>query len=361
MDFLPSLEKTHTLHSVFKNLKTEEYNLFIPKKYRSLVENFLEQKDPHKGEEEKIRAEKFQAWEKISVNDRKYIEQVIQQTKEKSWHEYLQLSSIKNVYFLDISDNSQGIHEYETHNESLLIVRVGKNSDITLIETNKNHAEKEPTNSYVITLFEPHVHVRHYILSQENSHLAFRKQIVKAGTNIKTIPIMLGGKNVFFEINTHLIEASACAVTEGSYISKKEDRVFLAINSMHKTQDTKANILIHGAGTQNSYSNFYGNIFISENGKNTNSYLTEECLLLHPTAKHDAAPNLEINTNDVKASHSASVTQIDDAFLFYAQSRGIEKTEAKHIIVESFLMNTIENMPKIWDTKIRTVIKKLKV
>ena len=61
------------------------------------------------------------------------------------------------------------------------------------------------------------------------------------------------------------------------------------------------------------------------------------CILLDKGAKSDAIPGLEIFTNDVKATHSASVAQIDEEQIFYLKSRCLSQQEAERTIVEGFL------------------------
>ncbi len=60
-------------------------------------------------------------------------------------------------------------------------------------------------------------------------------------------------------------------------------------------------------------------------------------LLLDKKSSAVAEPKLEIENNEVKASHAASVGKIDDDQIFYLKSRGIDEEEAKSIIVEGFL------------------------
>ena len=53
-------------------------------------------------------------------------------------------------------------------------------------------------------------------------------------------------------------------------------------------------------------------IKINENAAHSNSFLSGRSILLDKDAKSDAIPGLEILTNDVKATHSASVAQMDE-------------------------------------------------
>ena len=78
-------------------------------------------------------------------------------------------------------------------------------------------------------------------------------------------------------------------------------------------------------------------IRILEEATKSNSYLSGRSILLDPDAKSDAIPGLEILTNDVKATHSASVAQIDEEQIFYLQSRCLTKEAAERTIIEGFL------------------------
>ncbi len=88
-----------------------------------------------------------------------------------------------------------------------------------------------------------------------------------------------------------------------------------------------------------------GMIEIGLHGGGTDTYLTERVLMLDPTAKVDATPGLEIKTNDVKASHSATVEHVRPEDSFYLTSRGIHPKEARLMCVQGFLAELTERIP----------------
>jgi Fe-S cluster assembly scaffold protein SufB len=65
--------------------------------------------------------------------------------------------------------------------------------------------------------------------------------------------------------------------------------------------------------------------------------LAGHAILLDRGAKSDAIPGLEIETNEVKATHSASVAQLDENQIFYLMSRGLSRESAEREIVNGFL------------------------
>jgi Fe-S cluster assembly protein SufD len=61
-------------------------------------------------------------------------------------------------------------------------------------------------------------------------------------------------------------------------------------------------------------------------------------------AKMDTKPQLEIYADDVKCSHGATVGQLDDNALFYMQSRGIDKRQARLMLMFGFAHEVIQNI-----------------
>ena len=78
-------------------------------------------------------------------------------------------------------------------------------------------------------------------------------------------------------------------------------------------------------------------IYFRSKRSKSNSFLSGRSILLDKDAKSDSIPGLEIFTNDVKATHSASVAQIDEEQIFYLQTRCLSTEEAERTIVEGFL------------------------
>ncbi len=68
-------------------------------------------------------------------------------------------------------------------------------------------------------------------------------------------------------------------------------------------------------------------------------------MLLDKRTRSDAIPGLDIDTNEVKATHSASVAQIDEEQIFYLMARGLPQDEAKKIIVIGFFEPVLSRIP----------------
>jgi len=108
-------------------------------------------------------------------------------------------------------------------------------------------------------------------------------------------------------------------------------------NLIHYGMNSRGRVLVKSVMKDTSKSLFKGMIRIGKEAKASESYLAGHAILLDKGAKSDAIPGLEIETNEVKATHSASVAQLDESQIFYLMSRGLNREGAKREIVSGFL------------------------
>lgn len=121
----------------------------------------------------------------------------------------------------------------------------------------------------------------------------------------------------------------------------------------HFAPNTKSSMIIKSALSENSEIHAKGGIIISETGKKSDAYFSHSTLALSENIKVQTLPYLEIKTNDVCASHSASVGKVNEEMLFYLASRGIDKKSAEKLLIKGFLE---EELKKINDETAREMI-----
>ena len=68
-------------------------------------------------------------------------------------------------------------------------------------------------------------------------------------------------------------------------------------------------------------------------------------LLLEPRATVNVKPNLQIIADDVKCSHGAAISDLEETQLFYFQARGIDLETARKALIFSFGAEVIERLP----------------
>jgi len=129
---------------------------------------------------------------------------------------------------------------------------------------------------------------------------------------------------------------SSCNDSEVIF-GNNEQSFDIQTNVTHEGRATEGRVVEKSILRNKSKSLFKGMIRIKENATKSNSFLSGRSILLDKDAKSDSIPGLEILTNDVKATHSASVAQIDEEQLFYLNTRCLSYSEAERTIIEGFL------------------------
>ena len=136
----------------------------------------------------------------------------------------------------------------------------------------------------------------------------------------------------------YFLNGSGASSNDSEVIFGNNEQSFdIQTNVNHEYRETEGRVVEKSILRNKSKSLFKGMIRIKENATKSNSFLSGRSILLDKDAKSDAIPGLEIFTNDVKATHSASVAQIDEEQIFYLKSRCLSHEEAERTIVEGFL------------------------
>ena len=84
-----------------------------------------------------------------------------------------------------------------------------------------------------------------------------------------------------------------------------------------------------------------GKIIIAKKAFQTNSYLNNKTLVIGEGTKNITRPILEIEADDVKASHGSTTGRVREDDVYYLTSRGLTKKEAEEVIVEGFFESVV--------------------
>jgi FeS assembly protein SufD len=140
-----------------------------------------------------------------------------------------------------------------------------------------------------------------------------------------------------YKVDNFLNGPGATAQDTEVVFGNKNQSYDLASNLIHNAPSTIGRVLEKSVLKDTAKSLFKGMIRIEKDAHHAESYLSGHSILLDKGAKSDSIPGLEIFTNDVKATHSASVAQMDEEQIFYLATRCLSKSDAQKIIVEGFL------------------------
>lgn len=132
----------------------------------------------------------------------------------------------------------------------------------------------------------------------------------------------------------------------GLVLADQPGDYYLKILVDHHVGKTFGRVIVRGIAKNGARIQVEGMIKIDKEANGVDDFLEMRLLLLDSKSQAVAEPKLEIEANEVKASHAATVGKIDEEEMFYLMSRGINKTGAEKLIVDGFLdqvVSKIEN------------------
>lgn len=105
----------------------------------------------------------------------------------------------------------------------------------------------------------------------------------------------------------------------------------------HKTGNTISDLLFKNVLRDSAVSNYAGMIKVEKNANGTNAYQANRNLVLSDKVKCDTKPILEIESNQLRCTHGATVGRLEEQQLFYLRSRGLTAAQARDVLIEAFL------------------------
>ncbi len=155
--------------------------------------------------------------------------------------------------------------------------------------------------------------------------------------SFKSLVVTLGGKFSRTEVTTEILGEGNSVDMMGIYLAGEGQHFDFRTLQDHAAPHSTSDLLYKGALKDNARTVYSGQIRVRPEGRETDAYQTNRNLILSDNAMANSKPELEIENNDVRCSHAASVGQMDENEVFYLQSRGIDRISAERLIVKGFL------------------------
>ena len=154
----------------------------------------------------------------------------------------------------------------------------------------------------------------------------------------------VGGNMSRIEVISSINAADIDFNIKGLYLAKTNQHHDITTLMQHKHPESKSNQHIKGILQKDSSGVFQGKVVVSKDAQKTDAFQFNQNLLLSENAEVNVKPELEIYADDVKCSHGATTGELDEQMLFYLRSRGLNKEEAKKILIEGFVNELFENV-----------------
>jgi len=210
-------------------------------------------------------------------------------------------------------------------------------------------------------------------LEQQALYVGATELIVRRNANLKFVSLQEWGRHAFsFTHQRARVDADAqldwIIGATGSRLSKDfleieldgcgswgrmsgfyftEDRQFMDLDTQqnHNAAHTTSDLLFKGALKDDSRTVWQGMIKVLPGAQKTDGFQANRNLLLSKAARADSIPGLEIEADDVRCTHAAAISKIEEEPVFYLMSRGIPRKQAERLIIDGFFMPVLDRIP----------------
>jgi Fe-S cluster assembly protein SufD len=171
-----------------------------------------------------------------------------------------------------------------------------------------------------------------------------RAELLKDST-LRLFNVTLGGRFSKTRVEASLAGEGATAELKALYFASGEQFFDFHTLQDHRVGNTRSDLLFKGALQDVSRTVYAGMIRIEKHAARSDAYQANRNLVLSDKAKATSIPMLEIDNNDVRCTHGATVGPVDPEHLFYLRSRGIPEVTAKRMLIQGFFGDVLDRIP----------------
>jgi Fe-S cluster assembly protein SufB len=125
---------------------------------------------------------------------------------------------------------------------------------------------------------------------------------------------------------------------------------------VHEAPHTSSRIISKSISKNGGRASYRGLLKVVDGAKGCRSNVVCDALILDDKSRSDTYPYIEIDEDDVKIGHEASVSKIGEEQLFYLQSRGLSEAEASTMIVSGFIEPLVKELPMEYAVEMNRLI-----
>jgi len=177
------------------------------------------------------------------------------------------------------------------------------------------------------------------------THLGIVRSRLGRDVDFRSVAVGFGATLARAEAESVLAEPGASSEMLGVFFGDGTQHFDHRSEQDHAAPNCHSDLLYKGALRDASRGIYSGWVHVRKDAQKTNAMQTSRNILLSEHAFARAIPNLEIEANDVRCGHAASVGPVEEDQLFYLMSRGIDRAEAERLIVFGFFNEVLQRIP----------------
>lgn len=248
------------------------------------------------------------------------------------------------VHILFISDSRE--ESYLSQPRNLFIAEKG--ASIKIVEDYYSIGDMHSFTNVVTEIYcDKNSNLERYKIQNENDkayHIGTTQVMQEQDSMFSDTTISWGGAITRNNLKALFNGANTECHFYGMYLLTGKQHVDNHTLADHAMPNCYSNELYKGIIGDKATGVFNGRIMVREDAQKTNAYQSNGNILLSNDATIYSKPQLEIFADDVKCSHGATTGQLNEDEMFYLQTRGIGKDEARRILLNAFAGDVIDSV-----------------
>lgn len=190
------------------------------------------------------------------------------------------------------------------------------------------------------------VHVKegarlHYVSFQNLStgalDFTLKRAHVERDAEIDWVVGMFGGALTRYDVQCVMDGEGGMSYMYGVGVADNKQQLGQFTRQHHRVGNTTSDLLFKNVLRDRAASNYAGIIKVEKNANGTNAYQSNRNLALDKGVQCDTRPILEIESNQLRCTHGATVGRLDEQQLYYLRSRGLTEAQSRNVLIEAFL------------------------
>ena len=169
---------------------------------------------------------------------------------------------------------------------------------------------------------------------------------LEAGEQLRMTFVALPGTTARLALEVEIAGPGCDVDIAGAYVCSGSDDLRMNLLVRHSVGGSTSRQLFKGLAGGEARVEFDGLIYIAPEAQKTEAHQESHSILLSPSAKVEARPQLEIYADDVICSHGCTSGFLNAEEEFYMRSRGIPEEVARRLQKLAFLAPVMRRLPE---------------
>jgi Fe-S cluster assembly protein SufD len=130
----------------------------------------------------------------------------------------------------------------------------------------------------------------------------------------------------------------------GAFLARGGEHIDSTLVVDHAVPQCISRELFKGVLQDHARGVFQGKVIVRPDAQKTDGKQMAQVLMLSPDCEFDSKPELEIYADDVVCGHGSTSADLDEDLIFYCRARGIPESEARALMIESFIGDALEKV-----------------